>query len=178
MTRLHDAFDTLADRGEPVGSDTLLARARQSIASGTVEELQPAPPRNRMRYALAAAALVVVLIAAVALVTRNGTTPTPAQPVAIPFDCHGSVAGRTSAHVKLRVERDARAQVSLGAYTFRVAIVERDRGRLYLEGRILGPRPAGGSSMQGGPVLATGHRGGIFMTANVAGGPFVLTCTR
>ena len=81
----------------------------------------------------------------------------------MPFDCFGKVGPVESAHVVLAVVRDTRAQVSLGGYTFRFAIVERSRSQLFLQGRILGPgnaRPPGITGA-GGPVTSAGHRGGI-----------------
>ena len=71
MTRLHDAFDDLVDRGDPVGSDILLARARDAVARGAVAELQPSPPGNRTRLRVVIAALCVAVVAGIALVSRR-----------------------------------------------------------------------------------------------------------
>ena len=59
MTRLHDAFDVLVDRGDPVGSDVLMTRARDALAGGAVAELQPSAPGNRTRLRIAIARGVV-----------------------------------------------------------------------------------------------------------------------
>jgi hypothetical protein len=79
MTRLHDAFDALADRGEPVGADAVFASARDAVANGTVAELQRAVFAPRARFRIVAVAVVCVAVvvgAAVGLSTRDGTAPT------------------------------------------------------------------------------------------------------
>ena len=181
MTRLHDAFDALADRGEPLGADAVLANAREAFDNGTLADLQAAPTGNRVRVRIVAvAALCVAVVAAVALISLNGTAPTPSNSRPVPFKCHGSVAGTRSAAVVIEVERDARAQVSVGAYTFRFAIRVRSHGQLFLYGRIIGPGLMGppGFSSASGPLSPTDRRGGMTARSNIAGGPMILTCTR
>jgi hypothetical protein len=79
MTRLHDAFDVLVNRGEPAGADIVFARARDALMNGTVSELQPAvtPPRAWFRIVVVAGMCVAVVVAAaVALTSRGGTNRT------------------------------------------------------------------------------------------------------
>lgn len=175
MTRLHDAFDVVVDRGDPVGSDILMTRARDAVARGAIAELQTSPPGNRTRFRIViAAALCVAAVAGLALVSRGGSAP-PANRRPGSYDCRGSVASRTK-HVKLTVARNARAHVSIGAFSFRFAIVVRRQGELWVRASADGPGLGSGSSVEGGPLsLPNGH---VVGTVYIAGGPITFTCTR
>ena len=186
MTRLRDSFDVLLDRGDPVGSDILLSRAREAVANGTVSELQTVAPgrRTRLWVAIAAAACVAVVVG-IAFVSRTDTAP-PANTRPIPIICRVSVAER-HANVVLQAERGARASISVGAYRFRFAIVVREdrlippRPRLHagldLQARIFGPGlgSTGFGSESGMPQVGRGQSIG---SANISGGPISYACGR
>jgi hypothetical protein len=186
MTRLRNSFDVLLSRGDPVGSDTLLTRAREAVANGTVAELQPPAPGNRTRLWVAiAAALCVAIVVGIELVSRTGTAP-PTDTRPIPIICRVSVADR-HANVVLQAERGARASISVGAYRFRFAIVVREdlpitpkprlHKGLYLRAHVFGPglgSPGFGSDT-GMPKKGRGASTGLM---NISGGPIAYACGR
>ncbi len=79
MTRLHDAFDALVDRGEPVGADSVYARARDVVANGDVTELQPTPMRNRPSVWIAAVAAICIAIVTVTIAWSASRQTAPAD---------------------------------------------------------------------------------------------------
>jgi hypothetical protein len=86
MTRLRNAFDALADRGEPLGADVLFARAREAVARGALADLQPAtkPRSNRFRVlAVVGVCVAVIGAGAIALSSRDGRAPTAGSAPAI-----------------------------------------------------------------------------------------------
>ena len=177
MTRLRDAFDALADRGEPLGADVLFARAREAVARGAVAELQPAtkPRSTRFRVVVVVGVCVAVIGAgAIAMSSRNGRAPTTGSASGV-LSCRLSVGSRT-ATVVLDVDSDSHKSTSVAGYRFDFAVVLPTAGnRGSLRGIVSGPGlGARGSSAEGWFP----SRPGLALAARITSPSVAFTCTR
>jgi hypothetical protein len=177
MTRLHDAFDALADRGEPLGADVLFARAREAAASGAVAELQPATMTRSIRFRVVAVVGVCVAVmgaGAIALTSHGGRAPSAGGAPAL-VSCRAFVGSR-HATVVLDLAHDGHASTSIAGYTFTFSVVlpaARDRGSL--SGTVSGPGlGARGSSAK----TDFPRRPGRALESRVTRPSVAFTCTR